>query len=94
MRQSVSTIVWFVSFIPMPVNHIDGSECGYMHMVIVGDNPCVCQFLVSSASSGDILMFHAYPMRNCDSKGGCCVTSCRPLFLPTLEATVCYCLFI
>ena len=94
MRQSDSTIVWFISFIPMSVNHIDGSESGYMHMVIVGDNPCVCQFLVSSASSGDILMFHAYLMRNCDPKRGCCVTSCRPLFPPTLEATVHYCLFI
>lgn len=94
MRQSDSTIVWFISFIPMSVNHIDGSECVYMHMVIVGDNPCVFQFLVSSASNGDILMFHAYLMRNCDSKGGCCVTSSRPLFLPTLEATVYYCLFI
>ena len=94
MRQSDSTIVWYISFIPMSVNHIDGSECGYMHIVIVEDNPCVFQFLVSGASSGDILMFHAYLMRNCDPKRGCCVTSCRPLFLPTLEATVCYCLFI
>ena len=94
MRYSDSTIVWFISFIPMPVNHIYGSECVYMHMVIVRDNSCVCQFLVSGASSGDMLMFHAYLMRHCDSKRGCCVTSCRPLFLPTLEATVCYCLFI